>query len=445
MKKILLFLFILCSFAGSAQLSPTQIYNMSNYSGNMTNGVLVVSYTSGGSIFGRKISMRALLDSVAGVTWNGISDPTGDQTLTFGAGETSFWTNQNTTDVLLAVQSNSQTSGTTVALSSSSLTGGNLLSLVSTSTAHAAGQELAVLTSNGTNANSSVTTTGLRSAVTNTGTTSVNNGAVLSASGASVNFALYTGAGTNNDGRVFINNATNDANFTVGIRGVNDNGANGILKLSANNESASMQFGYNTITGSAGMNLSTPAGAITFSTTGAAQNINSTANVINMIASVGASFGSTSFTPTARIHTAAQTTAAGTSQWKMGTGTDFMTSSEDGAWEYIGIVPMFSNSLGRGYVVPSLVRASSGTESFGMGVSDWVFTGTTATWSLPALSGTSGQVFYVKNRGSGNLTIDITGAPGSFIFKTIAVASFILVSGSSARILSDGTFWNVFD
>lgn len=115
-------------------------------------------------------------------TWNGIADPTGDQALSFGAGESSTWTNQNTTEDLFTVNS-------------STMTTSSMLSVNSTSTALAAGNNLAEFVMSGVNGSSGITATGLRVSVTNThGSSNTNVGLNVTASGAFINYAaLFNG------------------------------------------------------------------------------------------------------------------------------------------------------------------------------------------------------------------------------------------------------------
>lgn len=129
-----------------------------------TNGSGVLSWEPGGA---------------GGTTWNGITDPTGSQSLTHGAGEVSTWTNQNTTGDLLTINS-------------STLTTGSFLSLNSTSTALASGNNLVELVMSGANGSSTITSTAQRISVTNTGTSSTNVGLNISTSGATTNYPLIT-------------------------------------------------------------------------------------------------------------------------------------------------------------------------------------------------------------------------------------------------------------
>ncbi len=68
------------------------------------------------------------------------------------------------------------------------------------------------------------------------------------------------------------------------------------------------------------------------------------------------------------------------------------------------------------------------------------FTGTTATWTLPAV-GNTGMVVWIKNRGSGTLTVQ--RASSENIYTTSSVTSFTVAAGASATLFSDGTYWNV--
>ena len=70
-------------------------------------------------------------------------------------------------------------------------------------------------------------------------------------------------------------------------------------------------------------------------------------------------------------------------------------------------------------------------------------TGTTGTGTMPAPAGTAGQPLMIKNNASGSWTI--ASASGSQIIATgatTATASITLMSGSSARFISDGSSWN---
>lgn len=153
---------------------------------------------------------RAIRDSVGsgggGSTWNAITDPTGDQALIFGAGESSTWTNSNTTEDLLTVNS-------------STMTTSSLVSLNSTSTALAAGNNLMELVMSGANGTNAITATAQRVSVTNTnGVSGTNIGTDYTVSGApTANYSVRANAGINfshNGGFI-----TGDNGFTLTASG----------------------------------------------------------------------------------------------------------------------------------------------------------------------------------------------------------------------------------
>lgn len=89
-----------------------------------------------------------------------------------------------------------------------------------------------------------------------------------------------------------------------------------------------------------------------------------------------------------------------------------------------------------------IVSASSATSlSYGR---DYVFTGTTATFTLPAVTSVSGrtQMITIKNRGSGNLTIN-SNSGGNDIYESSAVNTLVLSAGDAVILMPDGTYFNV--
>lgn len=70
-----------------------------------------------------------------------------------------------------------------------------------------------------------------------------------------------------------------------------------------------------------------------------------------------------------------------------------------------------------------------------------VFTGSTATWTLPAIAGNPGMEVIIKNRGSGNLTVQRAGTDQ--IYNTSLVTSITIAAGAAARLINDETYWLV--
>lgn len=69
------------------------------------------------------------------------------------------------------------------------------------------------------------------------------------------------------------------------------------------------------------------------------------------------------------------------------------------------------------------------------------FSGTTATWTLPTLAASNGFTYFIKNRGSGNLTIN-TNAGGNDIYDTATVNTITVSAGASVILHNDGTYFN---
>jgi hypothetical protein len=72
----------------------------------------------------------------------------------------------------------------------------------------------------------------------------------------------------------------------------------------------------------------------------------------------------------------------------------------------------------------------------------YVFNGTTTTWTLPAVSGTTGLTYVLKNIGSGSITLNAAAAANE-IYSTSAVNTYEITAGSSITLVSNGTYFTV--
>jgi hypothetical protein len=133
------------------------------------------------------------------------------------------------------------------------------------------------------------------------------------------------------------------------------------------------------------------------------------------------------------INAGAATVTNTASLYITNSATATVTGNNYSFWVDNGLVRFDGNLM-----VPPLV-SSAGTLTLNSN-SQYVFTGTTATHTLPAITGNVGMKIGIKNRGSGNVTVDVTGGP-SEIYTTSAVASVIIAAGGYAEFLNDGTFW----
>lgn len=88
-----------------------------------------------------------------------------------------------------------------------------------------------------------------------------------------------------------------------------------------------------------------------------------------------------------------------------------------------------------------VVTSSAGTLTLGASES-YVFNGTTTTWTLPAVSGTTGVIYYIKNIGSGSITLN-ADAGNNEIYTSSAVNTTTITAGSAIILISNNTYWTV--
>lgn len=87
--------------------------------------------------------------------------------------------------------------------------------------------------------------------------------------------------------------------------------------------------------------------------------------------------------------------------------------------------------------------SSAGTLVLDGTTSVYIFSGTTTTWTLPTVTGHSGWVYHIKNRGSGAITLNTT-AGGTDIYSTSAVNTITINAGEAYLLICDGTYFNIF-
>jgi len=91
----------------------------------------------------------------------------------------------------------------------------------------------------------------------------------------------------------------------------------------------------------------------------------------------------------------------------------------------------------------NLTVSSAGTLTLVAG-NDYIFSGITSTYTLPAISTTAIGRFNricIKNRGSGSITLN--AASGSTIYNTAAQSTITIIAGAACELLPDGTYFNV--
>lgn len=90
-----------------------------------------------------------------------------------------------------------------------------------------------------------------------------------------------------------------------------------------------------------------------------------------------------------------------------------------------------------------LVTSSAATLTLSHG-NDYVFTGTTTTWTLPVISASilgRNNGIKIKNRGSGAITLNCN--TGSVLYNTTTQSSITINAGEAVELLPDGTYFNI--
>lgn len=118
-----------------------------------------------------------------------------------------------------------------------------------------------------------------------------------------------------------------------------------------------------------------------------------------------------------------------------------MVTPEAGAIEYDSTSLYFTNnSLARGRIEINTSLVTSLDTTLSPTYTHYSFTGTTATWKLPPISGNKDVEIRIKNRGSGNITLN-TNAGGNDIYDSSAVNTTTIGPGEAWIFYNDGTYW----
>lgn len=107
-----------------------------------------------------------------------------------------------------------------------------------------------------------------------------------------------------------------------------------------------------------------------------------------------------------------------------------LVPSGGAAWEVHGWQPSLAQSVN---------VSAAATLTLARDASVYVFTGTTTTWTLPALASNTGLTYQIKNRGSGAITLQRAGSDN--LYDTATQTSITIAAGASATIINDGTYW----
>jgi hypothetical protein len=95
-----------------------------------------------------------------------------------------------------------------------------------------------------------------------------------------------------------------------------------------------------------------------------------------------------------------------------------------------------------GKIALPVTVSSTATLTLGNGRT-FVNTNAAATWTLPAVTGTTQIEYIIKNRGAGPLTLSTTAALNEIYDLTgLATNSLIIAAGAAVILISDGTYWD---
>jgi hypothetical protein len=157
--------------------------------GLTTSGTVTISSLGGGGAQCLQVNSSGVVSGTGSTcggggssTWNGITNPTGSQSLTFDDGELTTWTVSSDTETFQTITANALTTGKILSLGSTSLTSGTLLDITSNGTAAATGQKGLNIALSGTNVSASQTTYGAYISNEHTGTSANSIGLYATAS-----------------------------------------------------------------------------------------------------------------------------------------------------------------------------------------------------------------------------------------------------------------------
>lgn len=165
-------------------------------------------------------------------------------------------------------------------------------------------------------------------------------------------------------------------------------------------------------------------------------------NVINWTSNSRVGIGNGLTNPTAILHLKAGTATASTAPLKLASGTN-LTTPEAGAIEYDGTNLFQTNSTTvRGKIeINRSSTSAAGTLALTTTYNRFIFSGTTATWTLPLPSSNNDAKIYIVNKGSSNLTINVSGGGSTIYDSGSNVSSKVISAGSNFIFWSDGTDW----
>lgn len=100
-----------------------------------------------------------------------------------------------------------------------------------------------------------------------------------------------------------------------------------------------------------------------------------------------------------------------------------------------------SLSVNTSQVTENIVVSSTNVTLTGTSDPHQIFTGNTGTYTLPNVAGSAGKVFFIKNKGSGNLLV--TSFSGSQVYVTGTTDGVIMAPGDARIFVNDSQTFTV--
>jgi hypothetical protein len=88
--------------------------------------------------------------------------------------------------------------------------------------------------------------------------------------------------------------------------------------------------------------------------------------------------------------------------------------------------------------------SSAATNTLSAG-GEFIFTGTTSTWTLPTVAGNFRAVIWIYNRGSGAITLNANAGGNDIYSAGAAVSTVSIAAGSWLRLVNDSTYWLAYN
>lgn len=103
---------------------------------------------------------------------------------------------------------------------------------------------------------------------------------------------------------------------------------------------------------------------------------------------------------------------------------------------------LIDSTMAQKYLFNKTIVSNTATLDLTINYTDYIFSGTTTTWTLPPIATHKNVRFYIKNRGTGSITLNSNTGVNE-IYYTSLVNTITITPGSAYMLINDGTYWNI--